>query len=84
VDNVTTSAAGEVIVAEDGGDMQIVAISAKGVAPIMQIEGHRQSEVTGPAFDPSGTRLYFSSQRGASGFSSDGVTYEVSGPFSGY
>jgi secreted PhoX family phosphatase len=84
VDNVTTSAAGEVIVAEDGGDMQIVAISTKGVAPIMQIEGHRQSEVTGPAFDPSGTRLYFSSQRGASGFSSDGVTYEVSGPFSGY
>jgi hypothetical protein len=38
--------------------------------------------VTGPAFDPSGSRLYFSSQRGASGnFATGGVTYEVSGPF---
>ena len=31
------------------------------------------TELTGPAFDPSGTRLYFSSQR------SPGVTYEVTG-----
>jgi secreted PhoX family phosphatase len=81
VDNVTTTAAGDVLVAEDGGDMQIVALSADGLTPIVQVEGHRQSEVTGPAFDPSGTRLYFSSQRGASGLSNDGVTYEVSGPF---
>lgn len=35
------------------------------------------SEVTGPAFNPDGTRLYFSSQR-AFGV---GVIYEVSGPF---
>jgi hypothetical protein len=35
------------------------------------------SETTGPSFDPSGTRLYFSSQR-AFGF---GVVYEVTGPF---
>ena len=83
VDNVTTSAAGDVVVAEDGGDMQIVAITKDAVAPIVQLEGHRQSEITGPAFDPSGTRLYFSSQRGATGDSGDGVTYEVSGPFLG-
>jgi secreted PhoX family phosphatase len=82
VDNVTTSAGGDVLVAEDGGDMQIVAVSAERVAPIVQVEGHRDSEVTGPAFDPSGTRLYFSSQRGPTGASVDGVTYEVSGPFS--
>jgi hypothetical protein len=69
------------LVAEDNGDMQIVALSAGGVTPIVQVEGHRESEVAGPAFDPSGTRLYFSSQRGASGHSSDGVTYEVSGAF---
>jgi secreted PhoX family phosphatase len=81
VDNVTTTAAGDVLVAEDGGDMQIVALTVDGPTPIVQVEGHRQSEVAGPAFDPSGTRLYFSSQRGASGRSSDGVTYEVSGAF---
>lgn len=81
VDNVTTTAAGDVLVAEDGGDMQIVALSAGGLTPIVQVVGHRESEVAGPAFDPSGTRLYFSSQRGAVGRSGDGVTYEVSGSF---
>ena len=35
------------------------------------------SEVTGVAFDPSGQRMYFSSQR-ALGV---GVIYEVTGPF---
>jgi secreted PhoX family phosphatase len=81
VDNLTTTAAGDVLVAEDGGDMQIVALSAGSLMPIVQVEGHRESEVAGPAFDPSGTRLYFSSQRGESGRSGDGVTYEVSGAF---
>jgi protocatechuate 3,4-dioxygenase beta subunit len=36
------------------------------------------SELTGPAFDPSGQRLYFNSQRGPDG---RGLTYEVRGPF---
>ena len=81
VDNITTTSAGDVLVAEDGDNLQIVALTADGPMPIVQVEGHEQSEVTGPAFDPSGTRLYFSSQRGARGVSSDGVTYEVSGPF---
>ncbi|HEU5473575.1 MAG TPA: translocation protein TolB, partial [Actinophytocola sp.] len=39
------------------------------------------SEITGPAFTPAGNRLYFSSQRGTSGSSSGGITYEVTGPF---
>ena len=83
MDNVTVSPSGEVLVAEDGGDMQIVAITPSGeILPIMQVANHPNSEVTGPAFDPSGTRLYFSSQRGAAGTSSDGVTYEISGPIS--
>ncbi|HEX7026627.1 MAG TPA: alkaline phosphatase PhoX [Gammaproteobacteria bacterium] len=82
VDNVTVSEPGTVYVAEDGGDMQIVAITADGnIFPVVQIVGHEQSEVTGPAFDPSGTRLYFSSQRGATGSVYSGVTYEVMGPF---
>jgi secreted PhoX family phosphatase len=81
VDNVTVSGPGTVYVAEDGGDMQLVAITADRVFPVLQVVGHEQSEITGPAFDPSGTRLYFSSQRGASGSVYSGVTYEVSGPF---
>lgn len=80
VDNVTASPGGHILVAEDGGDMQIVALGRdKQVAPIVQVVGHKGSEVTGPAFDPSGTRLYFSSQRGPSGSSDDGVTFEVTG-----
>jgi secreted PhoX family phosphatase len=84
VDNVTTTARGDVLVAEDEGDMQIVAITPdRRIVPVLQVVGHPNSEVAGPAFDPSGTRLYFSSQRGAQGRDSDGVTYEVTGPFNG-
>jgi hypothetical protein len=82
VDNVTAAANGAVLVAEDAGDMQLVAVQPDGRAvPLLQVEGHRRSEVTGPAFDPSGTRLYFSSQRGPDNDSRHGITYEVSGPF---
>jgi secreted PhoX family phosphatase len=82
VDNITVSPTGDVLVAEDGGDMQIVAITTDGsIVPVVQVAGHDNSEVTGPAFNPSGNRLYFSSQRGATGASEDGVTFEVSGPF---
>lgn len=82
VDNVTVAPNGAVLVCEDGGDMQIVAIAADGrAAPLVQVDGHRGSEVTGAAFDPSGTRLYFSSQRGPRNDSREGVTYEVTGPF---
>ena len=85
VDNLTMSPAGDLLVAEDGGDMQIVAISADGaIVPILQVTGQDLSEITGPAFDPSLGRLYFSSQRGADGLDllgMSGITYEVSGPF---
>ena len=80
VDNVAVSCCGDVLVAEDGGDMQIVMILADGtVKPLLQVTGHDSSEMVGPAFDPSGTRLYFSSQRGSDG--ATGVTFEVTGPF---
>ena len=49
------------------------------VAAVVRIMGHEGSEVTGPAFSPDGTRLYFSSQRGSDG--TTGITYEVTGPF---
>ncbi|WP_323371202.1 alkaline phosphatase PhoX [Streptomyces katsurahamanus] len=82
VDNVTGSASGDLFVAEDGGNMEICVITPEGeVAPFLRIGGQSASEITGPAFSPDGTRLYFSSQRGTSGSSSGGITYEVTGPF---
>lgn len=79
VDNLAITPSGEVLVAEDGGDMQIVVLTPdERVIPLVQIPGHQRSEITGPAFDPAYRRLYFSSQRGSTGHSSDGVTYEIS------
>lgn len=83
VDNVVVAPSGDVLVAEDGGDMQLVAIAPSGdVFPILQVATHAGSEITGPAFDPSATRLYFSSQRGPNGGLHEGVTFEIRGPFS--
>jgi secreted PhoX family phosphatase len=85
VDNITVSPSGDILVAEDGGDMEIVAITPDGaLLPIVQVTGQPLSEITGPAFDPTLQRLYFSSQRGEQGgdpLGQSGITYEVSGPF---
>ncbi|MFH9415112.1 alkaline phosphatase PhoX [Streptomyces rochei] len=82
VDNVTSSSSGDLFVAEDGGTMEICVITPSDViAPFLRVDGQSGSEITGPAFSPDGTRLYFSSQRGTSGSSSGGITYEVRGPF---
>ncbi|CUW30300.1 alkaline phosphatase PhoX [Streptomyces reticuli] len=82
VDNVTGSSSGDLFVAEDGGNMEICIITPGDVvAPFLRINGQSGSEITGPAFSPDGRRLYFSSQRGTSGSSSGGITYEVTGPF---
>ena len=86
VDNITVSRAGDLIVAEDGGTMDIVLITPEAqdgtrvAAKLLTIEGQDASEICGPSFSPDGTRLYFSSQRGVNG---QGITYEVSGPFRG-
>nr|WP_202526694.1 alkaline phosphatase PhoX [Streptomyces sp. SID5770] len=82
VDNVTGTSSGDLYVAEDGGNMEICVITPDDVvAPFLRINGQSGSEITGPAFSPDGRRLYFSSQRGTSGSSSGGITYEVTGPF---
>ncbi|HEX9775937.1 MAG TPA: alkaline phosphatase PhoX [Actinomycetota bacterium] len=79
VDNVTAAANGDLYVAEDGGDMQLVRIEPGGeVSAFLGVTGQDGSEITGPAFSPDGTRLYLSSQRGGTG---SGITYEIAGPF---
>jgi hypothetical protein len=79
VDNVTVTSSGDLVVAEDGGNMELVMLTRDGLAlPLLRVEGQPGSELTGPAFDPKGKRLYFSSQRGSDG---RGITYEVRGPF---
>ncbi|WP_113699860.1 alkaline phosphatase PhoX [Nonomuraea lactucae] len=82
VDNVTGSTFGDLYVAEDGGNMEICVITPDDiVSPFLRINGQSSSEITGPAFNPAGNRLYFSSQRGTTGSSSGGITYCVTGPF---
>ena len=79
VDNLIVTPAGDILVTEDMGNMQIIVITPRNkIKPLIQIICHLNSVVTGPAFDPSFFRLYFSSQRGTSGKSSGGITYEVS------
>jgi secreted PhoX family phosphatase len=83
VDNITGDVShGDLHVAEDGASMRIRVITPDDiVAPFLRITGQSFSEICGPAFNPAGDRLYFSSQRGTSGSSSGGITYEVTGPF---
>ena len=88
VDNMALSSKGSLYVAEDGGDLQIVRIglSASGEAQgepevIMQLPSHTDSEISGLAFTPDGSRLYFSSQRGLSGKTRDGMIFEIRGNF---
>lgn len=79
VDNIVVSRSGDIFVGEDGGNLEVVVLSTEGeVAPVARLVGHDASEITGPAFSPDGSRLYFSSQRGTDG---RGVTFEVAGPF---
>ena len=80
VDNITVKI-GEIAgavwyVAEDGGNMEIVGVQFDGKTyPLCRLTGVTGSEITGPAFSPDGSRLYFSSQR------NPGRTYEITGPF---
>jgi secreted PhoX family phosphatase len=81
VDNVVVSADGHILVAEDGGDMQIVILGPYGdIYPLVQLVNQDGSEITGPAINPLNNTLYFSSQRGPQGGSS-GATYQILGSF---
>ncbi|MBW2313851.1 MAG: DUF839 domain-containing protein [Deltaproteobacteria bacterium] len=80
VDNIAVSRWGDLFVAEDGTTMELVLLSTEGTAsPLLRVVGQDHSELCGPAFDPSGKRLYISSQRG--GVARAGITYEITGAF---
>lgn len=85
VDNITSDVhTGDLYVAEDGDDREICLITPDDVvAPFLRVTGQPASELCGVAFNPAGDRMYFSSQRGPTGHSHGGVTYEISGPFRG-
>jgi len=91
-DNVTASPiSGDLYVCEDPGGhategMQVCVISTEGeVAAFCQVsfEEHKNSELTGPVFDPTGSRLYFTSQRARfpEDSTSAGIIYEIRGSF---
>ena len=86
VDNVTMAPSGDLFVCEDADDLSMGIITPeREVANFLKVTGPQhgepqseaRSELAGVAFDPSGKRMYFSSQRAFGG----GVTYEVTGPF---
>ncbi len=90
VDQLTANRAGEVFVCEDIAteEIDIGLIDRSGrVSRFLSATGpqHAGSELTGVTFDPSGSRMYFSSQRAFSkgGTPGPGAIYEVSGPFRG-
>jgi secreted PhoX family phosphatase len=72
----------DILVAEYDGHPLLVlladASTRRVAAPFLQLVGHEGSEITGIAFDPTGTRLYLSSLIGGDG---SGLTFEVTGPF---
>ena len=80
-DNITISTNGDLYVCEDTEHEQdLVLIGADGSrTQVLHCVGHDDSELAGAAFDPSGTRMYLSSQRAGEG--GGGITYEVTGPF---
>lgn len=84
VDDLTHTPSGDYLVAEDGRQMRILYFAGADSAPValVQLPEHDQSEITGLAFDSTGTRLYFSSQRGSTGSGRHGLTFELRGDFS--
>ncbi len=90
VDQLVASRAGEVFVCEDiaTDEIDIGVIDRRGrMTRFLSATGrqHQASELTGVTFDPSGSRMYFASQRafGSSDAPGPGAIYEVSGPFHG-
>nr|MDQ5807721.1 PhoX family protein [Actinomycetota bacterium] len=98
-DNITVSPSGDLLICEntDGSDggLDIALLTPDlTISRFVRVEGPRHiydapelgpSELTGVVFDPSGTRMYFTSQRARTVTNGDepgpGEVYEVTGPF---
>jgi secreted PhoX family phosphatase len=82
MDQMTSSPAGELFIAEDNGKrVQGVSVldPPRSVRRFLTVSGpiHQGSELSGVAFTPAGHRFYFASQRAYG----KGAVYEVRGPF---
>jgi secreted PhoX family phosphatase len=82
IDQLTASPAGELFICEDFATEEIhmgVIAPDRNITHFLVVTGkdHHGSEITGAAFDPSGAKLFFSSQRARE----VGAIYEVTGPF---
>lgn len=65
IDNLYVTRDRSVLIAEERGDMRLVALGADGnMFPLVRLLNQEKSEIAGQAFSPDGSRLYFSSQRG--------------------
>ena len=88
---MTGSRAGEVFVCEDIATEEIsmgVIERDRTVSRFLSVTGpqHRGSELTGVTFDPTGSRMYVSSQRAfpkSDELPGPGAIYEITGPFRG-
>ena len=99
-DNLSVAPSGDLFVAEnheaEDGHLDVMLLTPDLViAPFVSVEGGKHiydnpilgpSELTGPVFDPSGTRFYFTSQRArpvptGGGAPGPGEVYEITGPF---
>lgn len=83
VDDLTHTPDGRILLAEDGPLMRILYLAEADASPVtlVQLPDHGHSEITGLAFDPTGMRLYFSSQRGSTDRGAFGLTFELRGDF---
>ena len=88
LDNIYMTLDGEMVVAEDGGDMRAMVLLPDGMTiPLLRLPGDpAQTEVTGPAFSPDGRRIYVANQRAlrngqTTPFGAGGVVYEITMPF---
>jgi secreted PhoX family phosphatase len=84
VDNVTVGATGDLLVCEDGGNLEVGLITPeRAVSPFLRLTGeaHATSELCGVVFSPKGDRMYVTSQRAAFTAGAPGAIYEISGPF---
>jgi hypothetical protein len=82
LDNITVTRSGDLFGCEDNGEAEFsvgIISREREAARFLTVSGpnHSGSELAGVIFDPSGTRMYFSSQRAFG----TGAVYEVTGPF---